>query len=150
MSDVDELRHLAQRVRGLATDAHGAAAAMRDAQGVEFVGDAATRYRADLRRHAHDADSAAKELEDAARALLHHAQEVEHRKQQIARIEHFFGGLLKDAEHTVAKVANGAVDLADDAVDTARQGASRVLDLARKVPPSGHPDWLDFGRRLLP
>lgn len=135
MSDVDELRRLAQRMRELAVDTHGAGATMRAAQGVDFVSDAAERYRADLRRHAHDADSAAKELEDAARALQHHADEVAHRKAQIARIEHFFGGLLKDAEHEVAKVADGA---------------SHVLDLARRAPPSGHPDWLDFGRHLLP
>jgi hypothetical protein len=44
MSDVRELRDLAQRVSGLAVGTRGAAAHMRDAQGVDFVSDAAERH----------------------------------------------------------------------------------------------------------
>jgi hypothetical protein len=34
-------------------------------------------------------------------------------------------------------------------VSELRELAQRVIDLARHAPPPGHPDWLDFGRRLL-
>jgi predicted phage gp36 major capsid-like protein len=143
VSDVDELRDLALRVHGLAVDATAAATQMRAAQSVQFVSDAAERYRADLRRHAHGADNAAKELEDAARALRHHADEVEHRLAQIRRVEHFFGGLLSDARHEAGRVAGGAVHALSDT-------ASHVLDIARRAPAPGSPDWVDFGRRLVP
>ena len=143
VSDVDELRDLALQVHGLSADAAAAAAQMRAAQCVKFVSDAADRYRADLRHHAHSADNAAKELEDAARALRHHADEVEHRLAQIRRFEHFFGGLLADARHEAGKVAGGAVHALSDT-------ASHVLDIAGRAPAPGSPDWLDFGRRLLP
>lgn len=62
---------------------------------------------ADLHDHAHGADNAAKELEDAARALRHRADVVEHRLAQIRRLEHFCGGLLAVARHEAGKVVPG-------------------------------------------
>jgi hypothetical protein len=141
VSDVGELRELARQVHGLSVEATGAASQMRAALGVRFVSDAADRYRQDLRNHAHSADGAAKELEDAARALRHHADEVEQRLAQIHKLEHFFGGLLSDARHEAGKVAGGAAHALSAT-------ASHVLDIARHAPPPGSPDWLDFGRRL--
>jgi hypothetical protein len=149
MGDVADLRQLAQRMQQLSMDTRGAAAAMRNAQDVSFVSPAAERYRADLRHEASNADHAAKELEDAFRALAHHADEVEDRLREIARIEHFFGGLLSDAEHEAGRVARDAGNVAGGAVHAVSEGASRVLDLARHAPPSGHPGWLDF-KHLLP
>jgi methyl-accepting chemotaxis protein len=150
MSDVRELHDLARHVQDLATQTRAAASQMREAQGVDFVSDAAERYRAELRHQAHNADGAARELDDAARALIHHADEVADRLREIAKVEHFFSGLLSSARHEVAGAVHAAGDAVGDAERSARDAASRVVDLARRAPPPGSPDWLEFGRRLLP
>lgn len=136
MSDVEELRDLAQRVRALAVQTRGAASQMREAQGVDFVSKAADRYREDLRRHASGTDNAAKELDDAARSLVAHAQHVEHTLQRIRSIEHWFGNRLADAK----REATGAVD----AVSAA---ASDILHHAPRMPEPGSPAWIEFGRK---
>jgi methyl-accepting chemotaxis protein len=139
MSDVAELRELAQHVRELAVQTRGCAGEMRDAQSVEFVSKAADRYREDLRHEANGADSAANELDDAARALMDHAHHVEQNLARIHAIEHWFGDRLRDAQHEISQAA-------DTVTDTARD----LVDLARHAPVPGSPDWLDFGRGWLP
>lgn len=139
MSDVGELRDHAERVRALATQTRAAASELRRAEGVDFVSDAAERYREDLRREAGRADAAAGQLDDAARALLDHAREVEQRLAQIEAVQRWFGDRLEDARRELGEAVDGVSD-----------AASEILDLARRAPAIGSPDWLDFGRRWLP
>ncbi len=139
MSDVAELRDLAQRVRELAAQTRGCAGQMRSAQGVDFVSKAADRYREDLRNEANGAERAANELDDAARALMDHAHHVEQNLARIHALERWFGDRVSDARREIS-----------EAVDTVSDTAHDLVDLARRAPLPGSPDWLDFGRRWLP
>jgi len=136
VSDVQELRDLAQRVRELATQTRGAAAQLRQAQTVDFVSNAAERYRADLRNQAASTDAAARQLDDAASALMHHAAQVEAMLARIKAIEHWFANRLHDARHELA-----------NAVSTITHAASDILAHAPRAPAPGSPEWIEFGRR---
>jgi hypothetical protein len=136
VSDVQELRDLAQRMRELAARARNASSQLRSAQGVDFVSNAADRYREDLRHHAGGTDDAANQLDDAARALVEHATYVEHTLAKIKSIEKWFGNRLDDAKREVAGAA-----------DKLSHAASDILDHASRAPSPGSPDWIEFGRR---
>lgn len=136
MGDVAELRALAQRMRGLAAQTRHAAAQMRHAQHVDFVSEAAERYRAELRREADRADVAAQQLDEAAQALMDHAQHVEFKLAKIRSIEHWFGDRLADAKREVTS-----------SVATVSHTAADILEHAPRAPASGSPDWIEFARR---
>lgn len=142
-ADVAQIRADAAAVRGLADDARSVAAALRDALGVDFVSKAADRYRADLREAAARADATARELDDAAAALLAHARRVEERLRQLEALEQWFRQELKEARGVLASI----VDVVQDAASSLLQErASRLIAAAPGAPPSGSPAWEAFTR----
>lgn len=144
-ADVAQLRTDAAAVVGLAEDARSVAATLRDALGVDFVSDAADRYRRDLREAASRADATARELDDAAAALLEHARRVEERLRQLEALEEWFRRELKEAKSVLASI----VDVVQDAARSLQQEqASRVIAAAPGAPPSLSPAWEDFARAL--
>jgi len=136
VSDVQQLRDLAQRVRELASQTRGAAAQLRQAQDVRFVSNAAERYRADLRSQAASTEGAARQLDDAANALMHHAAQVEATLARIKAIEHWFANRLHEAKNELVH-----------AVGAITHAASEILAHAPRAPAPGSPDWIEFGRR---
>jgi hypothetical protein len=133
-ADVEGVRHEARQAMRLAMQSRAAAADLRRATTVDFKSKAADRYREDLRHQADAAEHAAEGIEQAARALFRHADEVEERLAQIARVERWFAGLVDDAAR---EVAHGVGD-----------AARAVLDAADRAPLPGSPEWLEFTQGL--
>lgn len=77
--------------------------------------------------------------DDAARALRHHADEVDRLKDLIREVAHRVRGLVEGARARLADLAGRVADLAGaappDPVDEALA--------AFRPPPDGHRDWLD-------
>ncbi len=86
----------------------------------------------------------ADEHDDAARALRHHADEVDRLKDLIREIAQRVRGLIEGARSRLA-------DLADKALDLVKKVTPDPVDelLATfQPPPEGHKDWLDVPDQL--
>jgi hypothetical protein len=77
--------------------------------------------------------------DDAARALTHHADEVDRLKDLIREVAHRVRGLVEGARTRLADLAGRVVDLAGS---VAPDPVDEVL-AAFRPPPDGHRDWLD-------
>lgn len=136
LSDVAELRDLAGDARELASQTRGAASRLGSAEGVDFRSRVAERYREQLRNEANVTERAAAQLDDAAHALMEHAEHVERTLARIAAVERWFSDRLSDAKRELS-----------DAVDTVSRSATDILEHAPRAPAPGSPEWIEFARR---
>ena len=106
---------------------------------VVWEGRAAQAMRERMAERAVALRRTADEHDDAARALCHHADEVDRLKDLIREIADRVKGLIEGARSRLADLAGKALDLvklvAPDPVDE--------LLASFQPPPEGHKDWLD-------
>jgi hypothetical protein len=111
---------------------------------VVWEGRAARAMRARMAERAVGLRRTADEHDDAARALRHHADEVDRLEDLIREIAQRVRGLVEGATSRLASLADGAIglvrNLAPDPVD---ELLSRF-----QPPPAGHKDWLDVPDQL--
>ena len=111
---------------------------------VVWEGRAAQAMRERMTERAVALRRTADEHDDAARALRHHAAEVDRLKDLIREIARRMQVLVEGARARLASLADSALDrvrdLTPDPVDQLLAGF--------RPPPDGHRDWLDVPDRL--
>lgn len=129
--DTTAIHTLAGQLRSRADEIRDEAHQLRSAiQHVPWQGVAADAMRAHTHQRLGVLLHTAALHDDAATALAHHADEVEHRRQLIAKIEHQARELVDGAISRINGVALDLVDPVDE------------LLAAFRPPPSGHLSWL--------
>ncbi len=146
--DPDELRRMARRLREQAGEVEHTAGRVGRAEGVEWVGLSADRFRDRLREHGREIARTRRELVDASSALDHLADELEERQLAIARAMDLVEAELSAARRTVSGFAGGVWDTLTGAERAAERAARGLLDSVTHLPSPGHPDWLDLARRM--
>jgi hypothetical protein len=133
--DTDAIRGLARTMRGQAATLRAEAGhLLARAEAVPWEGLAADAMRARVRAQVGGLRRAAELADDAARSLVHHADEVDRVKALITAIERKVMALISAARDRLAGLAGLAASVLPDPVD-------ELLD--RFVPPPpGHRDWL--------
>jgi hypothetical protein len=144
--DTAVIRRLADRMADQGTDIRREADELvRASQRVLWDGRAARAMRERMVERAVALRRTADEHDGAARALRHHADEVDRVKELIREIAHRVRSLVEGARSRLADLAGRAVDLAlqvtPDPVDQALA--------AFRPPPEGHRDWLSVPERVL-
>lgn len=139
--DVQALHQLGSLATELSGQAHRVADQVADAESVDWQSTRAQEYRDDLAAEARLVHDAADELAGAAAALHRHADDVQHRLDQISALAGWFADRLDDARSTLANAA-------DDLTDNVRDGAQALVDAARDMPGPGSLDWGGFVDRF--
>jgi len=139
--DVQALHRLGRLTTTLSGQAHAVADEVQGAEAVVWISTRAEQYRADLAAEARAVHDAAAELAAAAAALHRHADDVQHRLDQIAAVADWFADRLADAHSTLANAA-------DDVADSVTDGARALVDAARNMPIAGSLAWDSFVGRF--
>lgn len=136
---------LIRLAQDLATDAerHG-----HSARTVHWVSTAAAAHRREVDRDVTDVVNAARQLEDAGRALVEHAQTMRERIQAIARIEREAQEWFTHTAHSVVGgVEHAAVSVIKKIVHVAMPW-EHWLWHPHNLLPSGDVTWLEVGDYL--
>lgn len=144
--DTDVIRRLATQLSDQGTEIRSDADRLvKASQLVVWEGRAAQAMRERMTERAVALRTTADEHDDAARALRHHADEVDRLKDLIREIAHRVGGLIQGARSRLA-------GLGDQAMDLVRMGTPDPVDemlSSFQPPPEGHQDWLDVPDQLV-
>jgi hypothetical protein len=143
--DTGVIRRLAQQMSEQGTEIRrDADQLVNAAQLVVWEGRAARAMRERMAERAVALRRTADEHDDAARALRHHADEVDRLKDLIRQIAHRVMGMIEAARSRLADLADKAIDLiktvTPDPIDEMLSGF--------QPPPEGHKDWLDVPDQL--
>lgn len=138
--DTAVIRRLAQQMSDQGTEIRSDADRLvKSSQLVVWEGRAAQAMRERMAERAVALRRTADEHDDAARALRHHADEVDRLKDLIREIARRVQGLIEGARSRLASLADKAIDLVKkitpDPID-------EMLS-SFQPPPEGHKDWLD-------
>lgn len=137
--DTAVIRRLAAQISEQGTEIRRDADRLVEAsQLVLWEGRAARAMRERMAERALALRRTADEHDGAARALRHHADEVDRLKDLIRDIAHRVRGLVEAARSRLAELADRALDLVTS-VDP--DPVDRVL-ASFQPPPEGHKDWL--------
>ena len=143
--DTGVIRRLAQQMSEQGTEIRSDADQLvKASQLVLWEGRAAQAMRERMAERAIALRKTADEHDDAARALRHHADEVDRLKDLIREIAHRVRGLIEGAKSRL-------VDLADKAIDLVKKITPDPVDemlSSFQPPPEGHKDWLDVPDQL--
>lgn len=143
--DPGEVRAVARQLRALAAEVGDSADRLVAGHDMEWRSTAASTFRAQLTECTGQVRGCIEELEEAARAVDRHADEVAERLAAIAAAEVWarqqIAGLREEAEGLVEGVVGGVRDLAGDAWNTMR-------NLPDQLPTPGSVDWLDISERI--
>lgn len=143
--DTGVIRRLAQQMSEQGTEIRSDADQLvKASQLVLWEGRAAQAMRERMAERAIALRKTADEHDDAARALRHHADEVDRLKDLIREIAHRVRGLIEGAKSRLA-------DLADKAIDLVKKITPDPVDemlSSFQPPPEGHKDWLDVPDQL--
>lgn len=143
--DTGVIRRLAQQMSEQGTEIRRDADELVSAsQLVVWQGRAAQAMRERMTERAVALRTTADEHDDAARALRHHADEVDRLKDLIREIANRVRGLIEGARSRLA-------DLADRALDLVKMVTPDPIDEMLSTfqpPPEGHKDWLDVPDQL--
>lgn len=150
--DTQQIRLRATELRALATEVRGRAGELRSAAELAWTSTAANTFIEQLGTRAVSLENSATQLDDAADKLDQHATAVEHVKQ-----------LIEDAARWVGDRWNDAVNLVGGAVETIKDGATKVFEFfgqevpdflvhqakdivssTPSLPSTGSKDWLDL------
>ena len=138
--DTTAIRRLARRMSEQGDDIrHDADRLVSASRLVLWEGRAADAMRERMGERALALRRTADRHDDAARALRHHADEVDRLKDLIREVMHRVRGLVEGARARLT-------DLADRVADLAGAAAPDPVDealAAFRPPPDGHRDWLD-------
>lgn len=113
MNDGDQIRAVASRVSGAASDLRGYARRTASAQGVHWRGDASAQYRKRLSDTGARLNSLAREIDSLAAVLRAYARTVERR-------QHAAGGLVSDVTQSVVGAAGDVGRAVVNATDVLR------------------------------
>lgn len=143
--DTGVIRRLATQMSDQGTEIRSDADQLVQAsQLVVWEGRAAKAMRERMAERAVALRRNADEHDDAARALRHHADEVDRLKDLISEIAKRVRGLIEGAKSRLAELAEKAIDLikkvTPDPID-------EMLSTFQP-PPEGHKDWLDVPDQL--
>lgn len=143
--DTAVIRRLAQQMSDQGTEIRSDADRLvKASELVVWEGRAAQAMRERMAERAVALRRTADEHDDAARALRHHADEVDRLKDLIREIARRVHGLIEGAKSRLASLADKAIDLVKkvtpDPVD-------EMLS-SFQPPPEGHKDWLDVPDQL--
>jgi ABC-type transporter Mla subunit MlaD len=146
--DPDEIRGLANMVRGYAADVAVAGRALADTAQIEWTGPAADRFHRRLDEQQADVADVRSTLMDAADALDRLANTLQARQEAIRRAMDAVNGMLSDAGDVLGGLADKALDVLSLGQREAADRARDLLDGVGSLPPLGHPDWLDVAARI--
>lgn len=138
---VEGIYDLARRADDLALQTRAVGSDVAAARAVVWESTRAQEYRADLAVEAAAVQAAADDLNAAAAALRHHAQQVQHRLDQLDAMRDWFLGKLDDARDTIANAGEGVKDFATDR-------AHDLLSAAKHLPNPGDLDIDGFVSRF--
>ena len=143
--DTAVIRRLATQMADQGTEIRSDADQLvKASQFVVWEGRAAQAMRERMAERAVALRRTADEHDDAARALRHHADEVDRLKDLIREIAHRVRGLIEGARSRLASLADKAIDLVKKVTpDPVDEMLSRF-----QPPPEGHKDWLDVPDQL--
>ena len=143
--DTAAIRRLADRMSEQGTEIRADADQLvKASQLVVWEGRAAQAMRERMAGRAVALRRTADEHDDAARALRHHADEVDRLKDLIRDIARRVRGLIEGATSRLASLADGAIDLVRTLTpDPVDEMLSRF-----QPPPEGHKDWLEVPDQL--
>ena len=143
--DTGVIRRLATQMADQGTEIRSDADQLvKSSQLVVWEGRAAQAMRERMAERAVALRKTADEHDDAARALRHHADEVDRLKDLIREIANRVRGLIEGAKSRLA-------DLADKALDLIKKVTPDPIDemlSSFQPPPEGHKDWLDVPDQL--
>lgn len=134
MGDTAQLRDRARMLQTVAGRIRDEAARLEVAEEVEWSSPTADRWREESAQLVRDLRREAEQLDEAARALVHHADAVEHAQQAAHAAFDWFQSRMVEAGRIIAA---GADTVGDAAVAAARSFA----DAAVAAPAPGSPDW---------
>ncbi len=143
--DTGVIRRLATQMAEQGTEIRADADQLvKSSQLVVWEGRAAQAMRERMAERAVALRTTADEHDDAARALRHHADEVDRLKDLIREIAHRVRGLFVGARSRLASLADKAIDL----VKSITPDPVDEMLSSFQPPPEGHKDWLDVPDQL--
>ncbi len=143
--DTGVIRRLARQMSDQGADIRSDADQLvKASQLVVWDGRAAQAMRERMAQRAIALRTAAAEHDDAARALRHHADEVDRLKDLIREIAQRVRGLVEAARSRLAGLADRALDL----VTTITPDPVDEMLSSFQAPPEGHKAWLDVPDQL--
>ena len=153
--DPAKIEQLAQSLRAEAARAAEQAGRIRSAvDALQWDGAAADGFRTRMGGRIKACETAQADLTAAAEALQRHAERVRELLAEIARLQEAAIGwvnrAIDEAGNAAERAWNAIRDLGGAIVDVTDFLPWRNWDFDPTImPPPGHKDWLDFGRRLF-